>query len=136
VVLRFHVSTQLIATGYCKNHRSLYTDDEREWNHLQKLRLGFKPLAGPSSLLATVSQKHKNMQTAAWLRELKRSFYGVRMITIAWSRFNSHPRRTRCCVLGKGSLRWLTLLWWLRTSSKLSGKKSKKQPENTEINNS
>jgi len=39
-------------------------------------------------------------------------FYGDRVITIAWSRFNSHshPRRTRCCVLGWGSLRRLSLL--------------------------
>jgi len=26
--------------------------------------------------------------------------------------------------------------WWLRTSSKLSGKKSKKQPKNSETDNS
>jgi len=26
--------------------------------------------------------------------------------------------------------------WWLRTSSKLNGKKSKKQPENSEMDNS
>jgi len=26
--------------------------------------------------------------------------------------------------------------WWLRTNSKFSGKKSKKQPENSEIDNS
>jgi len=36
----------------------------------------------------------------SWLRELKRHFYGDRVITIAWSRLNSHPYRTRCCVLG------------------------------------
>jgi len=33
-------------------------------------------------------------------KELKRRFYGDRVITIAWSRFNSHPHRTRSCVLG------------------------------------
>jgi len=31
---------------------------------------------------------------------VKVPFYGNRVITIAWSRFNSHPRRTRYCVLG------------------------------------
>jgi len=30
---------------------------------------------------------------------LKR-FYGNRVITITWSRFNSHSHRTHCCVLG------------------------------------
>jgi len=44
------------------------------------------------------------------VKGLKRRFYGNRVITIAWSRFNSHPYRTRCCVLGKGTLRWLSLL--------------------------
>jgi len=33
-------------------------------------------------------------------RGLKRLFYGDRVITIAWSRFNSHPHRTCCCFLG------------------------------------
>jgi len=37
--------------------------------------------------------------SAAWPRELKRCFYGDRVITIAWSRFNSRSHRTRCCVL-------------------------------------
>jgi len=32
-------------------------------------------------------------------RGLKRRFYVDRVITIAWSRFNSHPHRTRYCVL-------------------------------------
>jgi len=41
---------------------------------------------------------------------LKRRFYGVRVITITWSRFNTYPHQTRCCVLGKGDLRWLSLL--------------------------
>jgi len=31
---------------------------------------------------------------------LKRRIYGNRVITIAWSTFNSNPHRTRCCVLG------------------------------------
>jgi len=39
-------------------------------------------------------------RSAAWPRGLKRRFYGDRKITIAWSRFNFNPRRTRCCVLG------------------------------------
>jgi len=38
--------------------------------------------------------------SAAWLRRLKRRFYGDRVITIAWSRFHSHLHRTHCCVLG------------------------------------
>jgi len=38
--------------------------------------------------------------SAAWPKGLKRRFYGDHVITIAWSRFNSHPHRTRCCVLG------------------------------------
>jgi len=37
-------------------------------------------------------------ESAAWSRGLKRRFYGDRVITIA--RFNSHPHRARCCVLG------------------------------------
>jgi len=31
---------------------------------------------------------------------VKKPFYGDRVISMAWSRFNSYPRRTRCCVLG------------------------------------
>jgi len=31
---------------------------------------------------------------------LNRCFYGNRVITIAWSKFNSHPHHTCCCVLG------------------------------------
>jgi len=31
-------------------------------------------------------------------RGLKRRFYGT-VIVIAWSWFNSYPRRVRCCVL-------------------------------------
>jgi len=31
---------------------------------------------------------------------LKRRFKSDRVITIAWSRFNSYPRHTCCCVLG------------------------------------
>jgi len=38
--------------------------------------------------------------SAAWPRGLKGRFYGDHVITIAWCRFNSHPHRTRCCVLG------------------------------------
>jgi len=38
--------------------------------------------------------------SAAWPKGLKRLFYGDRVITNAWSRFNSRPHRTRCCVLG------------------------------------
>jgi len=37
---------------------------------------------------------------ATWTRGLKCRFYGDRVITIAWSRFDSHPHRKRCCVLG------------------------------------
>jgi len=36
-------------------------------------------------------------------------------------------------------IRCLTMIisaWWLRTTSKLSGKKSEKQPENSEMDNS
>jgi len=40
------------------------------------------------------------LEAAAWPRGLKRRFYGDLVITIAWSRFNSHLHRTRCCVLG------------------------------------
>jgi len=29
-----------------------------------------------------------------------RRFYGNRVIIIAWSWFNSHTHRTRCCFLG------------------------------------
>jgi len=49
-----------------------------------------------------LSKKRTNEEkfSAAWPRELKRRCYGNYVITIAWSRFNSHPRRTRCCVLG------------------------------------
>jgi len=39
-------------------------------------------------------------KSAAYPRGLKRSFYGDRVIAIAWSRFNTQTRRTRCCVLG------------------------------------
>jgi len=51
----------------------------------------------------------------AWPRELKRRLYGNRVNTIVWSRFNSHPYRTRCCILGwlsllGGAFRWLSLL--------------------------
>jgi len=35
-----------------------------------------------------------------WPRGLKRRFYGDRVITIMWSRFNTHPYHARCCVLG------------------------------------
>jgi len=42
----------------------------------------------------------KTISSAAWPRGLNRRFYGGRVITIGWSRFNSHSRRTRCCVLG------------------------------------
>jgi len=35
---------------------------------------------------------------ATWPRGLKHGFSGDRVITIARSRFNSHPRRTRYCV--------------------------------------
>jgi len=38
--------------------------------------------------------------SAAWPRRLKCRFYGDRAITIAWSRFNTHSHRIRCCVLG------------------------------------
>jgi len=31
---------------------------------------------------------------AVWLKELKRRFYGDHVITVAWSRFNSHPHHT------------------------------------------
>jgi len=31
---------------------------------------------------------------------VKKRFYGDRVITIAWSRFNSYSHRTRCCALG------------------------------------
>jgi len=37
---------------------------------------------------------------ATWPKRLKRRFYGDRVITIAWSRFSSHPHRARCCALG------------------------------------
>jgi len=40
-----------------------------------------------------------NDMSAAWSRGLKRCFYGDRVIATAWSRFNCHPHRTRCCVL-------------------------------------
>jgi len=36
---------------------------------------------------------------AAWSNGLKRRF-GNRVITIAWSTFNSYPHRTRCCIHG------------------------------------
>jgi len=38
--------------------------------------------------------------SVAWPRGLKHRFYGDRVIATAWSRFNSHPLCTRCCVLG------------------------------------
>jgi len=37
---------------------------------------------------------------ATWPKGLKRHFYSDHMIMIAWYRFNSHPHRTHCCVLG------------------------------------
>jgi len=48
---------------------------------------------------------------AAWPRGLKRRFDGYRVITIEWYRFNSHRRRTRCCVLVYSA-------WWHWISSK------------------
>jgi len=35
----------------------------------------------------------------AWPRGFKRRFYGDRMITTAWSRFNSYSHCNHCCVL-------------------------------------
>jgi len=40
--------------------------------------------------------------SAAWPRDLKRRFYGDRVITIAWYRFNFQPHRTRCLSLLDG----------------------------------
>jgi len=37
--------------------------------------------------------------SAVWPRVLKRRLNGDRVIMIAWSWFNSHLRRTRCCAL-------------------------------------
>jgi len=53
--------------------------------------------------------------SAGWPKRLKRRFYGDRVITTALN--------DDYCISA----------WWLRTSSKFSGKKSKKQPENSEI---
>jgi len=62
------------------------------------------------------------------------------VITIAWSRFNSHHHQHVVASLDK-QIRHFTMItgisaWWLRTSRNFSGKKSKIQPENLEMDNS
>jgi len=58
-------------------------------------------------------------------RGLKHRFYGDSEIMIAWSRFNSHPHRTCCCILGKGALRWLSLFGSFEQAANSVGKSQK-----------
>jgi len=76
--------------------------------------------------------------SAAWPRGLKRRFYDDRVIMIAWFRFNPHAYRHVVVSLDEALYEALKIIsaWWLRTSNKLRGKKSKKRPENSEMGNS
>jgi len=50
-----------------------------------------------------VKQAEKQIQqtnVGSVAKKVKAPFLRRPLITIAWSRFNSHPHQTRCCVLG------------------------------------
>jgi len=59
-----------------------------------------KFIAGKLSKLHGRAPLDFSPMSATWPRRLKRRHYGDCVITSAWSRFNSHPGCTCCCVLG------------------------------------
>jgi len=75
----------------------VFTSDERREVLDTRMRKAISAVMRALQYSAVI--KRELSKKAAWPKGLKRHFHGDRVITIAWSRFNSHTHRARCCVL-------------------------------------